>query len=867
MQRSSKALTAATILLVACGDERLPATPDAAEQACATPPSLPPDGDPTGHPQPLGAGPTEARAGRITAAELPVVPSGLITWHDGDFVLANDKVALVIEDVGDSDLYDPWGGRPVGLARVEGGALVAPTNFGELFLLTGRASVITEAVTVVADGSDGGPAIIRARGRLHPTPFFESITEAIYNDPLDDVDAAIDYVLAPGARAVDIRLHYASARRGDSDEASTLHALMYTKRQPAFVPGVGFGEDLRQAPYMALVDDDATSWAYRPTMPFQGGLAVAGFFGGFTGGPAIPGCATSETDHAQLVIGDGDGLDGVVAAMQEVTGEAGRVISGTVTRAGQPAPGVRVHAEDADGHLTRVTTDAAGAFALHVPAAAEVTLTAYRRGDAVVTATSNPGDGAVAIDLPATGAIHVTAVDDQGAPLPARIQILAVGGAAVPTLDGAYGEPSIAGGRLHIDYAITGDTTLPVPPGTWEVVVSRGYEYELERQTVDVTAGQTVDVEAALVRSVATPGQLCGDFHVHTSRSNDAADDGRVKVAAAVCDGLELPVRSDHEYVGDFSAEIAALGLGAWAAGLGSLELTSFEVWGHMGVFPLTPDPTRVNAGAPAWQTFPTAADPTRAFATLSPPDVFDAVRARPEEPVVIINHPRGGANYFDYVGYDPITGMVDDAAAWDTDFTLVEVFNDSGWQANRAGNVADWLSILKAGRKVFAVGSSDSHGISSSPVGYPRTCIDVGSDDPALATGPSVRDPLAAGHARVSGGVYVDARVAGVGPGDTASGLGPTAAVEIDVQAASWIDVDAIEIIVDGVTVDTIAITPGDADPGNPTIRYHDTITVDVAAAGGGYVVVAAYGDATLEPVHPGRLPFGVTQPVFLQP
>jgi len=35
-------------------------------------------------------------------------------------------------------------------------------------------------------------------------------------------------------------------------------------------------------------------------------------------------------------------------------------------------------------------------------------------------------------------------------------------------------------------------------------------------------------------------------------------------------------------------------------------------------------------------------------MATLSPPKVFDAVRARPEAPLVIINHPRGGANYFD---------------------------------------------------------------------------------------------------------------------------------------------------------------------------------------------------------------------------
>ena len=126
------------VLLVACGDD------------AATCPGPFDDGDPNGHPDPLGASAGEARAGRIQATDLPAVPSGLVTWQAGDFVLANDKIALVIEDVGDSDLYDPWGGRPVGLARVEGGKLVSPNNFGELFILTGRSTVVTESVSVIA---------------------------------------------------------------------------------------------------------------------------------------------------------------------------------------------------------------------------------------------------------------------------------------------------------------------------------------------------------------------------------------------------------------------------------------------------------------------------------------------------------------------------------------------------------------------------------------------------------------------------------------------------------------------------------------------------------------------------------------------
>ena len=72
-----------------------------------------------GHADPLGVGAGAARAGRITADQLPDFPSGLQVWEGGDFVLANEHVAMVIEDVGQSDLYDPWGGRDdLGQGRV-----------------------------------------------------------------------------------------------------------------------------------------------------------------------------------------------------------------------------------------------------------------------------------------------------------------------------------------------------------------------------------------------------------------------------------------------------------------------------------------------------------------------------------------------------------------------------------------------------------------------------------------------------------------------------------------------------------------------------------------------------------------------------
>jgi len=825
-----------------------------------------PAGDLEGHPQPLGASSSEARAGRVTTADLPETRPGLLTWKDGDYVIANDKIALVIEDVGDSDLYDPWGGRPVGLARVENHKMVEPANFGELFLLTGRSTIVTDSVSVLNDGSDGKTAIIRARGKLHPLPFFENLIAVVYNETWTDIDAAIDYELAPGSDHVDVRLRYASARAEEELSPSTLHALMYTERTPAFQPNKGFDATLSNTPYIALVDDEATSWAYIPGEGTLGSsLSTSGFLGAFAPGFTMPACGKLDRLHAQIAIG-GPGLDGAVLAAATTRGEAVREITGAVTRSGVNIPRVHVHALDAAGnYLTRAVTRADGTFSLHVPAGADVTLTTYHRGDQVVSVHAGTATVSPAIDLPAIGSIIVTAIEGT-TPVPVRVQVLPVAPTVLPAVPASYGEPQVTAGRLHVIYMIDSSATLPVPPGKWEVIVSRGYEYEIERQVVDVTAGAQVHVDAVMEHSVDTTKIQCGDFHIHTWRSNDSGDDATQKVAQAIADGVELPVRSDHEWVADFSREIDELLATKWAASFGSIELTSFEVWGHMGVFPLTPRPDEVNAGAPKWQTFPTAAAPDTEFATLSPKAVFDTVRERPEQPVIIINHPRGSTNYFGYVGYDPATGLADSVADWDTKFTLVEVFNDSSWKSNRNGTVVDWFGLLKAGRKVMAVGSSDTHEMAKNPVGYPRTCIRVGTDDPRALTAAGVRDQLAAGHTSVSGGIYVSAKLGTAESGDTTTGAGSPLQVDVTIQAATWIDVDAIEVIVDGVTVDTIPVMPGDADPTNPAIRWRGQIPVQVKATGG-FVVIAAYAARALDPVHPGKMPFGVTNPIFVTP
>ncbi|AKF07569.1 PHP domain protein [Sandaracinus amylolyticus] len=809
-------------------------------------------GDADGHAEPLATA-GQARAGRIEESELPEDRHGLATWSAGDFVLANDRVAVIIEDVGPSDLYDPFGGRIVGVASRETDGALVPADFNEVLFGLGAYLVRTEAVTVMNDGSDGQPAVVRATGPLAPIDFAGDLLNIVRGD-VNGFPAAIEYELAPDSDRVRITIHAAESSAAAANVSNVLQGFFQSSRMPPWTPSGGFDDFTGTTPFIAFDDPNGgASYAYEPPegrmlnkIIEQSGVLVA-----HIGPQRIEACARVSVPLGSIAIGRS--LDRTQAIAREALGEASRTVRGTVLEAdGSPATDVRVHVTSGDTHHTRGRVDETGAFELAVPDE-DVQVWAYRRGTPIAGPFAAPrGTDDVTLTMAAMGTIEVHARDEAGGGLPARVQLFPVG-TEIARPAGSWGEQQVPGGRADVLFAgATGDLTVRVPAGPWRVVVSRGYEYELVDSTVTVAADATQTIDATLVRSVDTTGVLCADYHVHTTRSPDSDDDAAAKVSALVADGLELAVRSDHEFIAAFDPVVQELGLGAFALGLAGEELTTFE-WGHFGVFPVEPDDTRPNGGAPRW--------PGRL-----PPDVFAEARALPGAPTLIINHPRsGGASqgYFNAAGYDPDTGMVDRPTHWDEDFSIVEVLNDSSFEQNRDNTVRDWFSMLRFGRRVFAVGSSDSHHMYSAPIGYPRTCLAMGTDDPRGVTPTEVRDATRDGRSYVSGGIYLDVTAAGgVGPGGEVTSAGARTAIDVVVRAATWIDVDSLEVIVDGVTTETIPITPP-ADR-TDTVVLDETIEVDVAAAGSWVVIVAA-GDEELEPVHPGRLPFAMSNPIFL--
>src|SRR5690606_12597229 len=142
----------------------------------------------------------------------------------GDWLIGNHQVRVIIQDQGWSRGFGIFGGGIIDADVIRAEGFSGTTGFGEgrdnlgeffpaLFLQAFDVSdqhfrdsegndVVLPGLDVTADGSDGGPAILRARA---PRGDFFTMVKII-------IDAAVptgvrfetDYIIRPGARHVEI---------------------------------------------------------------------------------------------------------------------------------------------------------------------------------------------------------------------------------------------------------------------------------------------------------------------------------------------------------------------------------------------------------------------------------------------------------------------------------------------------------------------------------------------------------------------------------------------------------------------------------------------------------------------------------------
>ncbi len=818
----------------------------------------------------------------------------------GDVLMENGRIRAVLQQPGRALALNPYGGTilDADVVRDDG---VDRDRFGEVGLFVNSAFAIApETMDIVEDGSEGR-AVVQFTGPAGRADYINAavgMKEMMGIDyPIDtltvpDIELTVTYTLTPYDAHLGIDVEIAN----QGDEALPLAAgwLIHGGLAENYYPALGGYRTTQIASAGALlVAGDEVAYAFAP-LPYQPGEHGLGFMAG--GSVLIDSIqildVLSWPDSASAVLAPGDtfAFDAAFVVGADVSGVMHTLrglgdeppesvqITGTVQVDGgsDPVPHARVVAltRDEDQVLAATVAGGDGSFSLRVPAG-EVDLIAGKPGWPYEGDGDAPGRVAVgagadvdqALFLPPTGQLSLTSLDGDGEPLPCRVVVLGLDPSpSAPSLDATGTDPLPPGVTALLDLPADGALTLDLEPGDYEVVMTRGMEYDAHVESITVEAGETAAVDATLHRVLDTDGWLSGDFHVHAAAGPDLVLTDEMRVANFAADGVEVLVTSNHANVADLAPAIGSLALEPWVAAVPSQEVTTFD-YGHFGLFPMVPEPTMTNGGAFDW-------------VGSSPTEIFEWALTQDREMVAQINHPRHiptpatMQNFFSvldlwydddgwYIGPEasdpPGSGLPPDPVMFGPGFTAMEVMT---W-LNIQG-LSDWFNLLSAGYRFTATANSDTHTCNVEGSGWPRNFVYVGYDEPADLDVAGFVAAVNRGQLSGSFGPLVTMEAepeAGGDPvmqGGTLLNDGQPVRVRVRIQAAPWVQPDTLTLYMDGEVVAIEPLTLAEVDGASGGTRLEQTVEVVVDAPDDTWVAAVVTGDTSLFPY----VPFHQTNP-----
>lgn len=813
----------------------------------------------------------QARAGILTA---PAALIGGIAAEGqvGDLMLKNDRVRFVVQSVRDGNWYIQQGGGVIDADLVRAEGQPGRDLLDEHMPMAGVGRLpVAASVSVINDGLDGQPAVIRAEG---PAEAMELITGAAESDallPTGEMWITTDYILEPDSYLLRMETSIEWRDSASSIEPGDL-ALVSFEVGTVWRPGAGFDEDADAgSDFVAIVGDandlalglfpDADGFSESPLQAVLGSVGQI-----LIGGGPAQAVAEGETITWTRWMGVGPDLASLSGAWWAARGIPTDTHSGRVVdELGAPIAGAGVHLRDTNGEvLTVAVTDSSGAWAAAVPSGRAADAIASGRGDgvhhdvALGAAWSGPyGDDAVntiniaslgaGSDVPtargygvsAPGALDGSdlvltrpgfvevATDDGG---PAKIEISFAAGDSSSTDRRIV--PSRPSGRMADAYLASGSMLVPVEPGSYDVLVHRGARHGYHQERIEVGAGETVAILASLPLAYTVPGVLVGDPHSHAAPSNDASVSMEARLLSQAAHGIQIHFGTDHDHVADYRPLLAPLGLDTVLASVVADEVSP-PLRGHFNTWPLSPEPSAPNGGSVLWW------QEWRELASTE--GLFQAIRSRmhgAEGGVIQANHPTS-SGIVQAAAYELGTGTIGDGNRWSADFDAIEVMN--------AGTYDDMLpyyvEMVSRGLHPTPVGVSDSHGDDSS-TGQSFTFMYLGVDEPGVLTDSHLLQMAAARATVISTGPYIHATVGG----EWAPGRDLTGPVELtaEVKAPDWILVDRLSLLRDGEVIETIT----------PTAPHTFLLSPEADAA---YLLIAE-GDQGMSPVYSGRRPWAMT-------
>ncbi len=395
--------------------------------------------------------------------------------------------------------------------------------------------------------------------------------------------------------------------------------------------------------------------------------------------------------------------------------------------------------------------------------------------------------------------------DEAGVSLPCKAQF--------DPLDG--GEPLNLGpeNRAHgcVDqyHSETGKFRVQLPAGRYRIVVTRGIEYSHISREVTLAASQTAPFTGTLKRLVDTKGWVSADYHNHSTPSGDNTCGTDDRLANLAAEHIEFAPTTEHNRLYDWAPHIQRLGLTPFMQTVPGMELTGGGA--HFNSFPFKPEPFTQDNGAPVWNK-----DPRITAVTLR-----DWQGAEPDR-WVQINHPDMVENFIDRDGDGRVDGgfrglatLIDgvetqnystSALLGGAPFTIGK--DKLGKQSVQYVREFIWLQMLNRGHRYAAMAVCDAHSVYGNGTGGWRMYMPSRSDEPPQIDWRENSRHAKAGHSILTTGPFLSVQTSdGTGPGDTTRA---TAGVQlrVKVQCTDWIDIDRVQILVNGRAVPALNFT-----------------------------------------------------------
>jgi hypothetical protein len=403
-----------------------------------------------------------------------------------------------------------------------------------------------------------------------------------------------------------------------------------------------------------------------------------------------------------------------------------------------------------------------------------------------------------------------------------------------------------------------GGAVVPVTPGNYRIVISRGIEYDAIEQDIVVTPGSTQDVRVTLPHPVRTTGMISMDAGVLTRASSVSTVSPRDMIAMAACEGVSILVSGDFDRATDLSGEIASLGLTNWVKAFAGMRflVAGGDIAANILVYPVS-DQIASKLGE------------FRKRVGDVPPDVFLA-DLRKEFPELVIQidqplHPQSG--YLSRFPFNEAFKKFEDGNIPPPDFNAIQLLN--GKYVAGFPDASDRFNDLIIRRtrsaepapSITPLGGSMCRLPFGTEVGYPRVYLYTVRDTLDRIEAGDVSEAVRGQHVMVTNGPILHYSVFtpstksfSARPGDVVDfGTTGSLPMKINVQAASWVSMSGFDIVWNGQASRKIQVMPVQKTVRYPVRQGADADIQNLHIDGDGILFCMAYsGRRPLSPIVP---------------